>query len=69
MDNWVHILLVEDNRMDVELTVDAFREVRLMNPVHVARDGQEALDYLFGRGQYADRADPAGFETARPRRL
>ena len=41
--------------MDVELTLDAFREVRLMNPVHVATNGQEALDYLFGRGQYADR--------------
>jgi CheY-like chemotaxis protein len=55
MDKCVHILLVEDNRMDVELTLDAFREMRLMNPVHVASTGQEALDYLFGRGQYADR--------------
>jgi CheY-like chemotaxis protein len=55
MENCVHILLVEDNRMDVELTLDAFREVRLMNPVHVAPNGQEALDYLFGRGKYADR--------------
>lgn len=53
--NNVHILLVEDNRMDVELTLDAFREVRLMNPVHVAPNGQDALDYLFGRGKYADR--------------
>jgi len=53
--NNVHILLVEDNRMDVELTLDAFREARLMNPVHVATTGQEALDYLFGRGKYADR--------------
>jgi CheY-like chemotaxis protein len=50
-----HILLVEDNLMDVELTLDAFREVRLGNTVHVARNGQEALDYLFGRGEYADR--------------
>jgi CheY-like chemotaxis protein len=55
MDSCVHILLVEDNRMDVELTLDAFREVRLVNPVHVAPNGQEALDYLFGRGKYADR--------------
>ncbi|MBE7469748.1 MAG: response regulator [Anaerolineales bacterium] len=53
--NYAHILLVEDNRMDVELTLDAFQEVRLMNPVHVAPNGQEALDYLFGRGKYADR--------------
>lgn len=50
-----HILLVEDNHMDVELTLDAFREARLGNMVHVARDGQAALDYLFGRGEFADR--------------
>ncbi len=56
MNNCVHILLVEDNRMDVELTLDAFQEVRLINPVHVAPNGQEALDYLFGQGKYADRA-------------
>jgi CheY-like chemotaxis protein len=51
----VDILLVEDNRMDVELTLDAFREGRLMNTVHVAPNGLAALDYLFGRGQFADR--------------
>jgi CheY-like chemotaxis protein len=50
-----HILLVEDNRMDIELTLDAFREARLGNTLHVAHNGQEALDYLLGRGQYADR--------------
>ena len=50
-----HIMLVEDNRMDVELTLDAFREVHLANSVHVAPNGEDALDYLFGRGQYADR--------------
>ena len=49
------ILLVEDNRMDVELILDAFREARLGNKVHVARNGQEALDYLFGHDEYADR--------------
>jgi CheY-like chemotaxis protein len=49
------ILLVEDNRMDVELTLDAFREGRLANIVHVARDGQQALDYMFDVGEYADR--------------
>lgn len=49
------ILLVEDNPMDVDLTLDAFREARLANKIHVARDGQEALDYLFGNGEYADR--------------
>jgi two-component system response regulator len=55
MDRLAHILLVEDNRMDVELTLDAFHEAKLLNTIHVASNGQEALDYLFGRGAYADR--------------
>ena len=55
MNRIANILLVEDNRMDIELTLDAFREARLMNAVHIAPNGQDALDYLFGRGQYADR--------------
>jgi CheY-like chemotaxis protein len=50
-----HILLVEDNRMDVELMLDAFQEAHLGNTLHVAPDGSAALDYLFGRGEYADR--------------
>ncbi len=55
MDKLAHILLVEDNRMDVELTLDAFHEAKLLNTIHVASDGTEALDYLFGRGKFADR--------------
>ena len=55
MNRPAHILLVEDNRMDVELTLDAFHEARLLNTIQVAPDGQAALDYLFGRGKYADR--------------
>jgi len=55
MNRPAHILLVEDNRMDVELTLDAFREARLGNSVQVARNGQEALAYLQGAGTYADR--------------
>jgi len=51
-----HILLVEDNRMDVELTLDAFKEARLGNTVFVAANGQEALDYMFGRDKYGNRA-------------
>jgi CheY-like chemotaxis protein len=50
-----HILLVEDSRMDVELTMDAFRERRLANTVHTAPNGQAALDYLHGKGAFADR--------------
>jgi CheY-like chemotaxis protein len=55
MENPAKILLVEDNMMDVELTLDAFREAKLKNEVNVARNGQDALDYLFGRDKYADR--------------
>lgn len=55
MTRSAHILLVEDNRMDVELTLDAFRERRLTNTVHVANNGQLAMDYLLGSGDYANR--------------
>jgi CheY-like chemotaxis protein len=51
------ILLVEDNPDDVELTRLAFEEANVANRMVVARDGAEALDYLFARGQYAGR-DP-----------
>ena len=46
----VEILLVEDNPSDVELTLHALKRNNVTNPVHVARDGAEALDYLFGNG-------------------
>jgi len=49
------ILLVEDNPDDEELTLLALEEFRLANDIVVARDGEEALDYLFGRGRYCDR--------------
>ena len=49
------ILLVEDNPDDVELTLLALREAKVANPVVVAGDGVEALDYLFGRGAHAGR--------------
>jgi CheY-like chemotaxis protein len=41
--------------MDVELTLDAFGEMHLANTVAVAKSGEEALDYMFGRGAFADR--------------
>ncbi len=46
----VDILLVEDNPNDVELTLRALKKHHLANKVHVAKDGQEALDFLFGAG-------------------
>ncbi|HEV3277275.1 MAG TPA: response regulator [Terriglobia bacterium] len=49
------ILLVEDNADDEELTMRALKGSNILNPVIVARDGTEALDYLFGRGAYAGR--------------
>ena len=49
------ILLVEDNPSDVDLTKRAFEKKHLANTLVVARDGQDALDYLFGVGAYAGR--------------
>jgi two-component system response regulator len=50
------ILLVEDNPDDVALTLRAFKRSHLMNPIVVARDGVEALDFLFARGNHSGRA-------------
>jgi two-component system response regulator len=49
------ILLIEDNNDDAELTLRAFKRANVKNPLVRARDGEEALDYLFGRGAYAAR--------------
>ena len=49
------ILLVEDNRDDEVLTLRALKKSHILNDVIVARNGVEALDYLFGEGGYADR--------------
>ena len=50
------ILIVEDNDNDLALTLNALEKSRLANEVVVTRDGAEAADYLFCRGDYADRA-------------
>jgi CheY-like chemotaxis protein len=52
----VDILLVDDNASDVELTLRALRRHKLANYIHVAEDGQDALDFIFCRGAYADRS-------------
>lgn len=50
------ILLVEDNANDVELTLYALRQEKLANQIVVARDGEEALDFLFQKGAHAKTA-------------
>ena len=52
------ILIAEDNAADLELTIEALRQSRLVNPVDTVRDGVEVVDYLLRRGPWADR--PAG---------
>ena len=52
----IDILLVEDNKDDIELTLHSLRRERLANRIHVARDGVEALDFLFCRGEFAERS-------------
>ncbi len=53
--NEVEILLVEDNPRDEELTLRALKKHNLANRVHVAKDGAEALDYIFASGAYEGR--------------
>jgi len=54
----VEILLVEDNAGDIELTQEALHDARIINRTHVARDGDEALDFLYQRGLFADAVRP-----------
>jgi len=53
--NEIEILLVEDNAADEELAIHALRTNNLVNQIHVVRDGEEALDFLFCRGAHAYR--------------
>lgn len=50
----IDILLVEDNPGDVRLTQEAFKDGMLRNNLHVAMDGEQALDFLYRRGQFQD---------------
>ncbi|MGD9488563.1 MAG: response regulator [Calditrichaceae bacterium] len=49
------ILLVEDDKNDLELTLSALDENHLSNEIDIVRDGEEALDYLYRRGRFKDR--------------
>jgi len=51
----MEVLLVEDSEDDLELTLRAFKRASFTNLIHVARDGEQGLDFLFCRGNYADR--------------
>jgi two-component system, response regulator len=50
------ILLVEDNQDDMDLALHALRREKLANRIFVVRDGEEALDFLFCRGAFAERS-------------
>lgn len=54
-NNEIEILLVEDNIHDAELTIRALKKVNLANNLVHVQDGEAALDFVFGRGQFADR--------------
>jgi two-component system response regulator len=54
-NNEVEILLVEDNINDAELTIRALNKVNLANNLIHVKDGEEALDFIFGRGVFANR--------------
>jgi two-component system, response regulator len=54
-ENHAEILLVEDNAQDLELTQRALQKGNLTNRIHVARDGAEAIEFLFCEGEFADR--------------
>ena len=56
MNTHKSILLVEDNSQDEKLILRALHKVNLINQVDVVRDGQQALDYLFREGEFADRS-------------
>ena len=53
--NEVEILLVEDNPDDLDMTMHALRKMKLANHIQIARDGVEALDFIFCRGPHAER--------------
>ncbi|MEX0813462.1 MAG: response regulator [Chitinophagales bacterium] len=54
----VHILLVEDNEGDVFLTLEAFEESKVKTEISVAKNGREALDFLYKRGDFAEAKKP-----------
>ena len=54
----VNILLIEDNEGDIFLTRKAFEKASFPNEIHIAKDGEEALDFVFQRGSFAVKPRP-----------
>jgi len=56
------VLMAEDNKHDIVAAKRAWKQHNIKNPLHIVKDGEECLDYLFQRGQYSDpeSAPPAG---------
>ena len=54
-NNEVEILLVEDNMNDAELTIRSLKKINLANKLFHVKDGEEALDFIFSRGEFASR--------------
>jgi two-component system, chemotaxis family, response regulator Rcp1 len=54
----IDILLIEDNPADVRLTREALKEAKVLNTLHIAGDGMEALAFLRKQGQFADSSSP-----------
>lgn len=55
-NEFVEVLLVEDNPDDIQLTLHAFKKNNFSNRIVIVRNGEEALDFLFCRGSYAERS-------------
>ncbi len=58
MEELIEILLIEDNEGDIVLTKKAFEDGKIRNNLNVCRDGQEGVDYLFKKGEYANATTP-----------
>ncbi len=54
----MQILLVEDNAADIRLTQEALKDAKILNDLHVVRDGVQAMDFLLRRGGFEDAARP-----------
>jgi CheY-like chemotaxis protein len=61
--NAVELLVVEDNPQDLEMTLRALKRAKVANRIHIARDGVEALDFIFGEGGHAGRPLASGLKV------